>query len=671
MAEQQTEPDSGGSSPVSEPSAAPRGAARDIFEGGAVGASIAAIAVALFVWWAWKDGAYFGVVFFPGAMLVFATLILLAIGAPLNLRLDGPARVALLAISGLAVWTLLSVLWTDSHNGALQDAERALLYAAIFGLGLWACRLSDRRHLAPLGAVAVAGALVGVVITVTLAGGTNVSEIFQDATLRFPIGYRNAEAAFLLVCLWPTLALAAEGELRWELRALLVGSATMLLELVVLAQSRGSLPAAVVAMAVFFVLSGHRLRAAVYLALAAVPILPAMPTLLDVFQHGQDPQLVPLMRDAARVIVLTSLGSVVLAAVCLRGLGPRVNLGRRRELLISRVLAVLAIGVVAVGSTVFFVKRGGPINFVDQRVSEFTALGYPDLSKHATRFGTNVGSNRHDFWRVAWDEFGDHPIAGGGAGSWQFAYLEHRKSGESPKDPHSGEFLFLSELGIVGLLLIATFAVAVTLAGLRTRRMGPSGAMLATGALASGAYMLVHASYDWFWHYPALIAPVMFLLGACAAPALAEGVWRFGQWSRWAVAAAVGLALLLAVPLFLSQRYANRAYDEYSSDPGAALSDLDRAADLNPYDPQPLYAKGVIEGREKRDVPAAASFREAIDREWVNYAGHYFLATVLERSDPAGARSEVSEAMRLNPFDLKSRALARRLGLKPKKIQVG
>jgi hypothetical protein len=183
--------------------------------------------------------------------------------------------------------------------------------------------------------------------------------------------------------------------------------------------------------------------------------------------------------------------------------------------------------------------------------------------------------------------------------------------------------------------------------------------------------MLVHASYDWFWHYPALIAPVMFLLGACAAPALAEGVWRFGQWSRWAVAAAVGLALLLAVPLFLSQRYANRAYDEYSSDPGAALSDLDRAADLNPYDPQPLYAKGVIEGREKRDVPAAASFREAIDREWVNYAGHYFLATVLERSDPAGARSEVSEAMRLNPFDLKSRALARRLGLKPKKIQVG
>ena len=671
MAEQRTEPESGESSPVSERSGGSNGRPRDIFEGGAVGATIAAIASAIFVWWAWKDGAYFGVVFFPGAIAVFALLILLAIGAPLRLRLDGPARVALLSICGLAIWTLLSILWTDSHNGALQDAERALLYAAIFALGLWACRIGDRGHLAPVAAVAVAGAVVGVVITVTLAGGTNVPEIFQDATLRFPIGYRNAEAAFLLVCLWPTLSLAAEGELRWELRALLVGSATMLLELVVLAQSRGSLPAAVLALGVFIVLSRHRLRAAVYLALAAIPILPAMPTLLDVFQHGQDPQLVPLMRDSARAIALTSLGSVVLAAVCLRGLGPRVNLGERRELLISRVLAVLAIGVVAVGSTVFLAKRGGPVHFVDQRVSEFETLGYPDLSKQSARFGTNVGSNRHDFWSVAWDEFRDNPIAGGGAGSWQFAYLEHRRSGESPKDPHSGEFLFLSELGIVGLLLFATFAVAATLAGLRTRRKGPAAAMLATAALSSGAYMLVHASYDWFWHYPALIAPVLFLLGACAAPSLADGAWKLGAWSRWAVAAAVGLALLLAVPLFLSQRYANRAYDEYSSDPGAALSDLDRAADLNPYDPQPLYAKGVIESRAKRDLPAAASFREAIDRESVNYAGHYFLATALQRSDPAAARAEVSEAMRLNPFDLKSRALARQLGLKPKKIQIG
>jgi hypothetical protein len=670
MAEQRTESDPGESSPASEPAEARRGALPDIFEGGAVGVAIAAIASVLFIWWALKDGAYFGVVFFPGAIMVYALLILLAIGAPLSLKLEGPARVALLSISGLAVWTLISILWTDSHNGAVQDGERALLYAAIFALGMWCCRLADRHHRAPVAAVAVAGAIVGVVITVVLAGSTQLSEVFQDATLRYPIGYRNAEAAFLLVCLWPTVALAAEGELPWQLRALLVGSATMLLELVVLAQSRGSLPAAVIALVVFFIVSPHRLRAAVYLTLAALPILPAMPTLLDLFQHGQDPQLVPLMRDAARAIAISSLASIALAAVCIRALGPRINLGERRELLISRVLAVVAIAVVAIGSTVFLAKRGGPVNFLDQRVSEFSALGYPDLSKQGARFGSNVGSNRHDFWSVAWDEFVDHPIAGGGAGSWQFAYLEDRGSGESPKDPHSIEFRFLSELGIVGLLLFAAFAVAAALAGVRTRRRGGGAAMLAAAALTSGACMLVHASYDWFLHYPALIAPVMFLLGAAAAPGLPSGGWRFGP-SRWAVVAAVSLALLLAVPLFLSQRYAKRAYGEYPQDPAAAISDLDRAADLNPYDPQPLYAQGVIESRAGNSAQAATAFRDAIGREGVNYAGHYFLAAELEKSNPAAARAEVSESMRLNPFDLKSRALARRLGLKPKKIQVG
>ena len=668
---QRTEPESGGSTPATDPPAAGRRGAFDLYESGAIGIAVAAIASAIFIWWAWKDGAYFGVVFFPGAIIFYAALILLAIGVPLRIKLDGPARVALLAISALAVWTLLSILWTDSNNGVVQDGERALLYATVFALGLWACRLGDRRHLTALAAVAACGGAIGIVIILTLAGGTNVSEYFQDATLRFPIGYRNAEAAFLLICLWPTLALAAEGELPWQLRALLVGSATMLLELVVLAQSRGSLPAAAIALAVFIVLSPHRLRAAVYLALAAVPILPVMPTLLDLFQHGQDPQLVPLMRDAARAIALSSLASIALAAVCLRVVGPRLNLGERRERWIARVLAAVAITAVVAGSTVFLAQRGGPIHFIDQRASEFGALGYPDLSKQGARFGTNVGSNRHDFWRVAWDEFGEKPIAGGGAGSWQFAYLDERRSGESPKDPHSAEFLFLSELGIVGFALFAAFAVAATWAGLRTRSRGASEAMLATGALTSGAYLLVHASYDWFWHYPAVTAPVLFLLGAAAAPGLPTGNWRIGGWQRGAVAGAVALALLLAVPLFLSQRYANRAYGEYPQDPAAALSDLDRAADLNPYDPQPLYAKGVIESRGGQSAAATVSFRDAIDRQPINYAGHYFLANELQRSDPAVARAEVSEAMRLNPFDLKSRALARHLGLKPKKIEVG
>ncbi len=75
--------------------------------------------------------------------------------------------------------------------------------------------------------VAVAGAVVGLVVTFTLAGGDDFTFYFHDdATLRFPIGYRNAEAAFMLICFWPTIVLAAEGRIPWQLRALAIGIGT-------------------------------------------------------------------------------------------------------------------------------------------------------------------------------------------------------------------------------------------------------------------------------------------------------------------------------------------------------------------------------------------------------------------------------------------------------------
>jgi hypothetical protein len=624
---------------------------------------IVATVAGVFVWWAWKQGGYFGTVFLPGAILFYGLLILLLLAAPFHGRITGTVRVALAAIAALGAWTLLSITWTDSRDAVAQYAEHTILYAAAFCLGLWTCNLSGRRLMLPLGAVAATGAVIGVVITVTLAGGTDVpSFVHSDATLRFPIGYRNAEGAFLLICLWPLLALAAEGDLPWQLRALMLGTATMLLELAVLAESRGSLPAAAVAVAVFLALSPRRLRAATYLGLAAVPVLPALPTLLDVFQHGgAGPGLLPLLRDSAHAIALTSVGSVLLAAVCIRGVEFRLSLSQRRIQLISRIAAVAAIAVLAVGGTVFVAKRGGPVQFLDQRVSEFQRGGNPNLRPEGTRFGVNVGTNRGDFWRVSLRQGKDHPLFGGGAGSFAAAYLQRRDSFESPQDPHSVEMLLLSELGAVGLLLFGTFVGAAALSGLRSRRLGPSAAGLVAGSLTSGAYWLVHASYDWFWNYPALTAPVIFLLGAAAAPPLLDRRAKLGWRPRYLAVGALAAALVVALPLFLSERYANRAYGEYPQSPDAALDDLDRAASLNPYNPEPLLSKGLIESRLGRDRESISTFHDAIDRESDNYASHFLLARTLARSDPRAALAETEEAMRLNPLDGQTRHLKRRL----------
>jgi O-Antigen ligase len=662
MVAPRTEPPGGESTPSGSDSAAGRRTLGTISETQVAVATLAIISSVL-IWWALKQGAYFATVFMPGAVILYGLLIMLLVAAPFNGRIGPPARIALISIAALAAWTLLSIAWTDSHDSAVQDAEKAMLYGAMFALGLWSSGLAGRRRMLPLAAVAVTGTVVGVIATVTLATGTDVTSYFHsDATFRFPIGYRNAEAAFLLICFWPLIVLAAEAGLRWQLRALTVGAGTMLLELAVLAESRGSAPAALVAIVVLIVLSPRRLRIATYLALAAVPVLPALPTLLDVFQHGgSGAALVPLMRDSARAIALTSLGSVVLAAVFVRGVEMRLDLGRERIALISRIAATIAIAAVVVGGTIAVSKQGGPFGFIDQRVSEFKQGGDPNLETQGTRFGVNVGSNRRDFWRVGLDEAGDHLLAGGGAGSFAIAYLSGRHSSETPRDPHSVEVLMLSELGVVGFLLFATFVVAGVVAGLRARRLGPSAAALSAGCLTAGAYWLVHSSYDWFWHYPAITAPALFLFGAAAAAPLAGGSDRRLTPVRWAAVTVLVVALLGAMPLFFSQRYADSAYDEYPGNPSAALSDLDRAADLDPFDPQPLLAKGLIESRLGNRQQAVTAFRDAAGREPKAYAAHYFLARELAPIDLASARSEAAEALRLNPLDLQTRSLNRRL----------
>jgi hypothetical protein len=618
---------------------------------------------ALFIWWSWRQGAYFDQVFYPGAIGVYALLALILWLSP-PLRASGlPARIAFLSLFLLAGWTLLSIVWTPAPATAVAGAQRAFLYVALFALGVWLVRVLRERPLPAIAPVALAGTLVGVAAVITLAGGTDIDAyVHGDATLRFPIGYRNANAAFWLLCTWPLLALATDIELRWWLRSLAIGSATMLIELGVLAQSRGSLPAVAVALLVYLIVSPRRLRAAAVIALAALPMLPALPILLDVFQHGgADATTLELLHDSAGAIALTSALSVALSAVVLWGIHPRLRLGPTRVRQLSWVTGILAAIAVVVAGSAFVSRHGGPVGFVDQRVSEFRRVGYPDLSRQGIRFGANVGSNRNDFWRVALREGADHPLLGGGPGSFELAYLKERRSGETPKDPHGSGFLMFSELGVPGTLLFVTFLVAAGVAGWRARRSGPSGAIVAAGALGGAAQCFFQGAYDWFWHYPGVTAPAVFLLGVAAGGDVVE---RGGEWTRRLRFPGLALAVLLAavaVPLFLADRFTTRALQEWPVDVGGAYEDLDRATDLNPFDARPLLVKGVIASRVGDRKLALANFREARSRVPESYVSYFLIAQELERQNPVAARRALAQAQALNPRGLEVVLLGRRL----------
>lgn len=613
-------------------------------------------------WWIWRQGAYFDAAFYPGALALVLLVGLLVLLAPFPGLAKGPAFIALAALAALAVWTAASGLWSDVPSAASAYSSRVFAYAAAFLLGIWLVLLLRERMTDALIPLAVAGGLIGIATTVVLATGDDSAwYLHDDATLRFPIGYRNANAALLMTCMWPMLAFASDNARHWAGRALATAGATVMIELAILSQSRGSLPATIVALVVFIAAMPHRLRAASVAGLAALPALPALPTLLDVYRHGTDEATVLVyLQDAARMIGLTGLLSVALAAFALVVVYPRLNLGADRVRLVSRLLAVTAVIVAVAGAGAFVARHGGPVEFADQRVEEFTSIGYPDLSEQGVRYGANVGSNRGDFWRVSLDIWRQSPLAGAGAGSFEPRYLRQRRSLESPQDPHSVEMLMLSEQGLVGLALLLTFVVAAGLAVLRSRRLGTRAAILCAAALAAGVQWLMPASYDWFWQYAGVTTPAIFLLGAAAAPALIDPGGGIGRPLRL-LGAALCLAVAVAiVPLYLADRYSSRALA--TDTPAEAIADYRRAADLSPWSAKPLVEAARLELAAGEPGRAAATARRAIEREPTDYAANLVLAQALIAGRRSGARAQLARLRALSPLAAEIEILERRLG---------
>ena len=234
------------------------------------------------------------------------------------------------------------------------------------------------------------------------------------------------------------------------------------------------------------------------------------------------------------------------------------------------------------------------------------------------------------------------------------------------RDAHSVELELLSELGIVGFALFATFLIAAIVGVLRARRLGPSAAALAAIALASATYWLVHTSVDWFWPYPAVTAPVIALLGAAVAPAVRTQARRAGlRWRRGVAIGAIALLALSAVPPFLAQRYVNDAYASWRTDLDRAYDDLDQARSLNKLTDLPDLAEGSIASAAGDRERALAAFRAAEQQRPEEWATHYLLANIERHTDRQAAIAQIQQALRLNPLDTDIAALAEKLGVDP------
>jgi O-Antigen ligase len=626
-------------------------------------------------WWALKHGAYFGSVLYPGIALLCAGFIALAVAARwrVSVRPGSPLAIAFLALFGLGIWSLVSAVWSPTPDVAVGDGQRILAYALAFALGGGLVRLLSPRITFAMAPLAIAGAVAGIVTAVSLAGTETVRDyLLPDGTLDFPLGYRNANAAFFAIAMWPALGLAQARALDWRLRGPALGVATLCLELALLSQSRAGVLGGAAAFAIYLAAAPNRIRALAWLACAVVPATIVLPALTDLYRVANDGGLGEAVGELHTAGISALVGMLVAAAIGLiaAGLDSDRRPSAARVAHGNRVVAVLAAGLLAAGGLAFVATAGDPIDWIEQRVDEFRSpQGTPDLSEGSTRFTVNAGSERYDAWRVALADAGENPLLGDGAGGYQYSYDRERQVPyQNLHDAHSVELEILSELGVPGL---AMFVVAIGAAGIgavRARRAGPEAAALSAIALTAGTYWLVHASFDWFWPYAAITAPVLALLGsACAAGtgrSADVGSAQAGGPRRWPVVVAVIAAIVLGlsvIPPYLSDRYTESAVSDWRSDLDRAYDDLDAARSLNPLSIAPLMVEGAIADAAGEPHRTIGAYTEATEERPENWASHYLLAKAYLPRSPHKAAEAARRANELNPLNSRVDTLLREL----------
>ncbi len=632
-------------------------------------------ALALFVVWATSQAGYPVTHWAPGALIV---LVLLGIALGLvRLRVADvpvPVRIALAALAAYTALSFLSILWAAVPGEAWEGANRTLLYLAVFALfACWRQRGLSAALALGAWALALVALAAFVALHVNAAGSASLQAMLPGGRLQYPSGYANANAAQWLMAFWPALLLARGRSLPWGVRGVLAGGAVLLAEVALLSQSRGSLYATPVMLVLVFALLPGRIRTFAVLVPVAAGIAAAAPAVLRVGDHLRHEAVVPatlhsavvaMFAAAAAVGLAVALGAVVEKRLSERSLA-RLRAGTRAVALVALV-AVLAGGLAAAGN---------PVSRLENAWHSFKG-GYASNNSGASRLIGGLGSNRYDFYRVALDEFLQHPLVGIGADNFQEQYLAHGRSDETPRYPHSVELRTLVQTGLVGALLaLVGLGAALLAAALALRRPDPLVRTVAGAALAGFGYWAVHGSFDWFWEFAGLGAPAFALLGlACAlaparrpsaarvqpvaadgAPPAAARLLERGSALRRRLAIAAGAVLALAAAAsfaapWLSQLEVQSAAHIWTTAPQTAYARLRDAARLNPLSDEADVVAGSIALRYGELARADREFSLALARVPGDaYATLERGAIASAQGDRAAALGLLERAVRLSP----------------------
>jgi tetratricopeptide (TPR) repeat protein len=620
-------------------------------------------ALVLFVIWASDQAGYPATHWEPGALVVLALLAIGLVSVPVRLsQLPAALRLALACLAAITLLSFLSILWAGVRADAWEGADRTLLYLLVFALfALWPRRGSSGALLLCAWVLAMIGLAAFVLLHLDTRSG--LQGFFKGHRLAYPGGYENASAATWAMVMWPAWLLAAERGLPWAVRGALAGGTVLLGDLALLSQSRGSLFSTPVVLALVFAFYPARVRAFALLVPVAAGLAGTAPAVLlvgDRIKQGGDALGALHSCVGLAFAVAGAVGVVVAAGAAIESRGsfsPKAARDVRRGVAAAALVCLIAVPAAGLAAV------GDPVARVRHAWETFTSGKGYGANGSGNRLLSGFGSNRYDFYRVAFDEFLDHPVLGTGADNFQQEYLARGHSDETPRYPHSLELRALSQSGVVGTLAALAGLIAAVFAGTaavraRARRgSDPLAVGVACAALAGFAYWIVHGSFDWFWEFAGLGAPAFALLGlACSLgpreqsrpqpPVAARSRTHRGPRTAAGLLLAIAIAASLIAP-WLSQLKVQEAARIWPATPQDAYAALGEAADLNPLSDQPYLLAGSIALRLGDFARADREFSRALRR-----SSRDAYAT-LERGAIASARGERARALRLLERDLR------------------
>ena len=602
---------------------------------------------------AFANGGYFPVSWgWSGLALLWLAVTALVLGIAVE---AGALECMWLGVlAALTAWVALSLFWTSSVPETVLELERTLVYVAAVGVGILLLRRSSVHTL-------LVGIWAAVVVVSTYAVATRLFPerlgVFDPVSgyrLSYPVGYWNAFG--ILAAIGALLALGLAARSGPVVRCLAAGSMVVLLLTLYFTFSRGGWIAFFAGLVATIALDRRRLQLiTVTVVLAPWPVLAIWAASTSGALTHAGAGVTAASRDGhgLAVIAVSLVFAAGLAILALDWLEAAVTVPHGlQRLYVGTLVFILAASLIVV-----FGRYGFPPTLARKAYNAFSSTSPDQGANLNKRLFSLSGNGRSEQFHTAWQEVTDHPVLGGGAGSYADYWFQHRRVSATVHDAHNLYLETLAELGAPGLILLLLVLGMPFAAVKRARAATP------LAAAACGAYVafLLHAGIDWDWEMPAVTLSALFCGLALMAAARREGeprVLRPGmRWAALATTAALGAFVLLGL-------LGNSAISASSKATNAgklarAESRARRATNLAPWSAEPWRRLGEAQLVGGNLVGARKSFRQAIAKDRRDWTLWFELA---QASTGTERRRAIAAASHLNPLSPEIAGLSRTAG---------